>query len=180
MKNLIYLLIATLPLYSCMQKENNDAEKNGNNSLQVKNEQRMRDFYQQVINAHNPALIDSFCTADFVEHNPFPGQAPNIDGLKKGFSDYMAGFPDLNATVEMIKGWGDTCMTKFRMRGMNTGMFMGMPATGKALDIEGVDIVIIKDGKATQHWGYIEETKMLTQLGMNQETQQTGEKEHHD
>ena len=40
-----------------------------------------------------------------------------------------------------------------------------MPATNKKMEIHGVDMVRIKDGKATDHWGYSEENKMAQQMG---------------
>jgi steroid delta-isomerase-like uncharacterized protein len=166
MKNFAYLLILFMPLFSCSRNENtgdmNDRKQ------QTYNEDRMREFYKKVINEHNPAMIDSFCTSDFKEHQPFPGQTADREGLKKGFSDMMTAFPDLTFDVDFVKSWGDTVIAKIRVKGTNSGMFMGMPATNKTIDVEGADIITIKDGKATQHWGYLEENKMMGQLGMGQ------------
>ena len=176
MKRLAYLLVLLIPLFSCTQNSNNEAEMGAAKEKEqaAKNEQRVRDFYQKVINEHNPTMIDSFCHANFVDHNPFPGQPQTLEGLKKGFNDYLAAFPDMYCRVDMIKAWGDTCMVKFHMTGTNTGMFMGAPATGKMIDIEGADILVIKDGMATEHWGYMEESKMMNQLGMGQQAPETG------
>lgn len=164
MKNAIYLLIMFLPFLSC--KEQGDGQAANTSNQNDANEKRMLEFYQSVMNAHNPALIDSFCTVDFIDHQPFAGYPGNLTGLKNGFSDMMAGFPDITFSVEMIKSWGDTVMTKFRLRGTNSGSLMGMPATNKPIDVEGVDIVVLKNGKASEHWGYMEEVKMMNQLGM--------------
>jgi predicted ester cyclase len=170
MKNFIYLLILFIPFMSCKQKDNQSGdnmttEKNNNAAA---NEQRMAEFYAKVINAHNPAMIDSFCTSDYVEHSPFPGYSADREGLKKGFGDWMAGFPDMTATVDFVKCWGDTVLAKIHLKGTNSAMWMGAPATNKTMDVEGMDMVILRDGKATQHWGYMEEMKMMSQLGMGQ------------
>jgi predicted ester cyclase len=170
MKKIFYLFILIVTAQACNQKENMNEEhgsNNGNNQTAA-NEERMREFYQTVINGHNPAMIDSFVTADFVEHQPWPGKSPDREGLKQGFTEMMAAFPDMHATVDMVKCWGDTVMAKFTMKGMNSGMFMGGPATNKEMNVEGVDIIRIKDGKAIEHWGYMEEMKMMNQLGMGQ------------
>ena len=43
---------------------------------------------------------------------------------------------------------------------------MGMPATNKKIDVEGVDIIRFKNGKAVEHWGVYDNMKMMQQLGM--------------
>jgi len=43
---------------------------------------------------------------------------------------------------------------------------MGKPGTGKSVDVEVIDIVKIKDGKMTDHWGQIDAMKMMTDLGL--------------
>jgi len=160
MKNLlILLLVATMA--SC--SNNNEMKSSSGNAA---NEQRMMEFYDQVMNAHNPDLIDSFITPDFVEHQPFQGYPPTMEGLKAGMKDWMAAYPDLNFKVHTIKSWGDTVMAHVTMSGTSSAPFMGMPATNKSFNVDGVDIVVLKDGKAREHGGYMEEMKMMHQLGM--------------
>ena len=61
---------------------------------------------------------------------------------------------------------GDTVWTRVRITGTNDGEFMGMPATGKSVDFQGVDIVRISDaGKAVEHWGVTDTMAMMQQLG---------------
>src|SRR4051812_24778363 len=96
MKNLIYALLIALIASSC-----NAPSGQGNNNRTEANREKTKQFYAQVINAHNPAAIDSFCTADFVDHNPDPGHSgKGIDDLKKSFSDFISAFPDIKADVK--------------------------------------------------------------------------------
>jgi predicted SnoaL-like aldol condensation-catalyzing enzyme len=42
-----------------------------------------------------------------------------------------------------------------------------MPATGKAIDVEAIDLVRIDDNDLmVEHWGAFEEGKMMRQLGL--------------
>ncbi len=61
---------------------------------------------------------------------------------------------------------GDTVIAHVTMTGTNSGPMMGMPATNKSYKIDGVDIIVMKDGKAADRWGYFEDMKMMQQLGM--------------
>ena len=39
------------------------------------------------------------------------------------------------------------------MTGTNTGSFMGAPPSGRPMDISGIDVVRLVDGKCAEHWG---------------------------
>jgi steroid delta-isomerase-like uncharacterized protein len=121
------------------------------------------------MNAHDPSMIDSFCTDDFNDHQPPPGYPKGKEGLKASMKDFFSSFPDLKVNVNWVKAFGDTAIAHFTMKGTNSGSYMGGPPTNKTMDVEGMDVVIIKDGKATDHWGYVEEMKMMQQLGMMQQ-----------
>jgi predicted ester cyclase len=51
------------------------------------------------------------------------------------------------------------------MTGTNSGPFGNMPATNKPVKFNGVDIIQIKDGKATDRWGLTDDLSMLSQMG---------------
>jgi len=161
MKNLIYVSLIACIFAACgpMQSVNNmKAEAN---------KQGVQRFYDQVINAHNPAAADSFCTAEFVDHNPAMGHSgKGMDDLKASFKDFFAAYPDVHITANMIATNGDTVMAMVTMTGTNSGTMMGHPATNKQVNIQGTDIMVLKDGKATDRWGFFEDMKMMQQLGM--------------
>jgi steroid delta-isomerase-like uncharacterized protein len=161
MKKLIYLIAAVF-LFSCGERK----EMATNDSKGTANEKRMQEFYDKVMNAHNPELVDSFCTPDMVDHQAPPNQASGLDGLKASFREFFAAYPDIHFKTNWMKSSGDTVIAHFTMTGTNSGPFMGMPATNKQFNIDGVDIVTIKDGKANEHWGYQEEMKMMSQIGV--------------
>ena len=54
------------------------------------------------------------------------------------------------------------------MTGTNTGSMFGHKPSGKKVKIDGADIMRFENGKSVEHWGYMEETKFLHQLGMPQ------------
>jgi hypothetical protein len=76
------------------------------------------------------------------------------------------GFSGLRFTTEDIIAEGDLVACRFTMTGTNTGEFMGMPATGRAVSVPGVDILRFKTGKVVEHWGLTDELSLLQQLGL--------------
>jgi predicted ester cyclase len=54
-----------------------------------------------------------------------------------------------------------------RYTGTQQGEFQGMPATGKAVDVQLVDIFGFDgDGRLREHWGVIDQLTLLQQLGV--------------
>jgi steroid delta-isomerase-like uncharacterized protein len=103
---------------------------------------------------------------DFVEHEQTPGLEPTKAGVLHFFAMLRVGFPDLRMEPEQILVDGDRAATYFRATGTQTGEFMGMPPTGKSIDVHGVDIVRFgDDGKAREHWGVFDAMGMMQQLG---------------
>lgn len=161
MKNLIYIFAIAVMAASCKMPGNNM----GDSTADV-NKARMQKFYYEVINAHNVAVLDSFCSADFVDHNPDPGHSgKGMDDLKASFTDFMTGFPDIHVSTNFMIAQGDTVMAHVTMTGTNSGAMGGMPATNKQFSMDGIDVIVIKDGKAVERWGFFDSMKMKD-LGM--------------
>ncbi len=161
MKNAIFIIATALLAVSCNAPDNSATMKEDANRA------KMQRFYDEVFNAHNPNAIDSFCTTAFVDHMPDPGtDGKGIEVTKTSFKNFFAGFPDIHVTTHFIVAHGDTVTSYINMTGTNSGPMMGMAATNKKVDVDAIDIVVLKDGKATDRWGYSDAMKMMQQLGL--------------
>ena len=128
-----------------------------------------RRFYDEVLNAGNVDLVDELCTEDFVEHEEgFPGMSPDRQGVKDFVQVMRTAFPDLHMTPELILSDADHVMCRFRMTGTHDGEFMGMPPTGRRVDLTGYDEARVVDGRAVEHWGAMDSAKLMEQLGVSQ------------
>ena len=126
---------------------------------------KSRRFVEEFFNKGNLNAADEYLAANFVDHNPFPGQAPGLEGLKQGFSAFRQSFPDLHMTIDDLFAAGDKVVMRVTMKGTHKGSFMNMPPTGKQFNMEGMDIVRISGGKAVEHWGLMDALTMMQQLG---------------
>jgi|GEM_PF-792996 predicted ester cyclase len=136
-----------------------------------------RRFYDDVVNKHNLALIDSYAAPEYVEHQYDTHFAGDLKGMKKAFAHYFIAFPDMHVKVNFMMVEGNLVATQITTTGTNTGPIYGRPGRGKKIDMNGVDIVRFKDGKVVEHWGYAEEGKMLSQLGLIGPLIKAGKKE---
>jgi len=103
---------------------------------------------------------------DFVEHEVTPGLKPTKEGVKEFFRMYIAAFPDLRMVPEDVLASGDKVVARTRGTGTHRGEFMGMPASGRSIDVELIDIMRFgDDGLVREHWGVFDALKMMQQLG---------------
>ena len=120
-----------------------------------------------LINAGDIDGFGALLADDFVEHEESPGLAPTRDGVMDFFRMYVAAFPDLRMTPEDVLASGDKVVVRLRATGTHEGEFMGVPATGKSIDVQVIDIVRFgDDGLAHEHWGVFDAMTMMQQLGV--------------
>ena len=103
---------------------------------------------------------------DFVEHEELGGLPPTKEGVKEFFEVMKAAFPDLRFDAEDILASGDKVVARVKVTGTHEGEFMGVPATGKSIDVQVIDILRFgDDGLAHEHWGVIDALTMMQQIG---------------
>ena len=125
----------------------------------------MRRLYD-LINAGDIDGFGELLAEDFVEHEETPGLDPTKEGVKQFFHMYRAAFPDLRMEAQDVLVSGDKVVARTRATGTHQGEFLGMPATGKRVDVQMVDIIRFgDDGLACEHWGVFDALAMLQQLG---------------
>jgi steroid delta-isomerase-like uncharacterized protein len=122
----------------------------------------------------NAGDIDGFgelLAEDFVEHEEMPGLEPSKEGVKQLFHMYRAAFPDLRMEPQDVLVSGDKAVARVRATGTHQGEFLGMPATGKSVDVQLIDITRFgNDGLAREHWGVFDALALMQQLGAIPET----------
>jgi steroid delta-isomerase-like uncharacterized protein len=125
----------------------------------------VRRLYER-INAGDLEGFGRLLADDVVEHEELPGLAPTKDGILTFFRLQVAAFPDMRMAVEDIVASGDKVVARVRYTGTHRGEFMGMPATGKGVDAQLVDIFRLgDDGLVHEHWGVMDQLTMMQQIG---------------
>ncbi len=117
----------------------------------------------EAINTGNLDLLEKYVAPDYVEHTEgYQGVEP----FQQQIAAFRAGFPDLHVTIDDVVTDGGRFASRTTVTGTNTGELMGMPATGKRIEVEAVDIGRIEGGQAKERWGGLNMFSMLTQLGV--------------
>lgn len=126
----------------------------------------MRRMYG-LLNAGDVDGFGELLADDFVEHEELPGLEPGKEGVKTFFRMSIAAFPDMRMNAEDVLVSGDKVVARARMTGTQQGDFMDIPATGKSIDVQLIDIIRFgDDGLAREHWGVLDSMTMMQQLGV--------------
>ena len=121
--------------------------------------------FEPAFRAADLATIDELCHPGLVDHNPAPDHEPTLAGFKQKVAFFKATFPDLEEDLQDIIASGDTVATRWVVTGSQQREFMGIPAAGQRIRVEGMNFYRLEDGRVTDIWAQSDALGMLQQLG---------------
>jgi steroid delta-isomerase-like uncharacterized protein len=95
------------------------------------------------------------------------GEETTTEQFAEGVLAWRAHFPDFGVRVDQLFSCRDTVVTRVLDRGTHAGDFKMVPATGRSIDVSGIDIFRFRDGKVVEHWHEADHLEMFRQLGAN-------------
>jgi steroid delta-isomerase-like uncharacterized protein len=130
------------------------------------NKARIREFIDRVLNAGEIDATGEYFHGDVVEEVPFPGQGPDLQGLKEILIRIRHAFPDSKWSVEEQIAEGNKVLTRFTWSGTHRGEFLGIPATNRPVRVWGMVIDRFDDGKVKSTRILLDTLSMMQQLGV--------------
>ncbi len=125
--------------------------------------QRLAESFVTMLNEHDPDLVDRFVAPDYRNHNAFVSDGREAN--RQFWAGFFAALPDLTATVEDLVISGDRVVGRFVYRGTHRGELMGVPATGRHVEMHSIDIWRVEDGMFVEHWDELNIMQLLQQMG---------------
>ncbi|MFZ2900654.1 MAG: ester cyclase [Saprospiraceae bacterium] len=113
----------------------------------------------------NPAaVLDEILAPDFRSlHFPGPGGSGKMEYIQ-GILGFVAAFPDMRITVLKQHGDGNQVFTYGYWEGTHKGEIMGIPATGKRVRVNFMDIWTEKNGKLVLNEVVMDIAGLMAQL----------------
>jgi len=125
----------------------------------------IRRFVDEVQNKKNWDAYDELNHPEFVNLSAPPGIPSDREGGKLYLGAFLNGFPDSQFTIDDMIAEGDQVVTKKTFTGTHTAEFAGIPATGKRVTLQFVDIMRVRDGQIVEHWLSMDQLSFMQQLG---------------
>src|ERR671920_1170047 len=114
----------------------------------------------------NLDVADEIIAPDYVSYEPTSGEVRGIEGARQFAANYRQAFPDLENTVEDMVAEGDKVVVRFRARGTHEGETEAFgPPTDKRMEITGITIKRLSEGKIVEAWTNFDALGMMQQLG---------------
>jgi steroid delta-isomerase-like uncharacterized protein len=114
----------------------------------------------------NLDILDEVYASDLVWHEP-DQDVHGLEEARQFVTTYKTAFPDLNVTVEDVISEGDNVVTRYTMRGTHQGEIEEFgPPTGRQVELQGITVHRIADGKIVEEWERYDNLSLLQQLGL--------------
>jgi steroid delta-isomerase-like uncharacterized protein len=111
------------------------------------------------------AAIDKYIAEDFVEHEEVPGMGTTRETPRQFFKMMQSAFKDYQVQVLDLLQDGDKLVARTSMVGTHTGEFLGVPASGREVAIQAIDILQFRGDQCIAHWGVMDMAGALVQMG---------------
>lgn len=123
-----------------------------------------------VFNARdNAGESDVRAASGFIAHAPASLEPKPLDAEGwRGFLDgFVQGFPDLRLTIMDATGDDRLVAQRIHFEGTHTGVFQGLPPTGRTVAFDGLELNLHgDDGRVVEHWFQLDALSLLKQLGL--------------
>ena len=136
---------------------------------EAENRKLFQRYFDVVANEGNLDLADEIFASDYQHHdpaNPDPRPVVGPQGVRDHLTSLRDAFPDLIFDIDDMVAEGDQIIVRWTVRGTNTGDYFGMPATGKSIEITGMNTWRTRDGQAVEGWVNRDDMGLLQQLGV--------------
>jgi predicted ester cyclase len=111
------------------------------------------------------SILDEYIAEDFVAHNPAaPGVSLDREGMKQAAEIFRVATPGTHEiTLQVAED--DLVVSHVLARGVHAGELLGIPATNKEVETEGIAIHRIREGKIVEYWSVTDVVRVLQQVG---------------
>lgn len=128
----------------------------------------IRRWFEEVWNKGREEAIDEMFAEDGIAHGLADETGATLrgpNGFKPFFQSFRGAFPDIKIVVEDTIAEGDKVAARCRLHATHAGDTLGFAATQRPMEITGVAIVRVKDGKIVEAWNHFDFMGMFQQLG---------------
>jgi len=161
----ILLLVMTVGTMISCNNAHTDTTKQNTDSVAA-NIKMYTHVWDEIINKRRLDLFnDSNFTKDVVMHAS-PADVVGIDSARAYYANYITGFSDVTFTIKDVFGMGNKLVKHWNFKGTHTGVFFGIPPTNKKVDLDGVTLVRMQNGKIAEERDFFDNLEFMQQLGL--------------
>jgi steroid delta-isomerase-like uncharacterized protein len=129
------------------------------------NKELARREFDEIWNQRNLEVIDEIFSKDV--EGCYPGNPSfGLDAYKQWVINAQKAWPDLHFDIDDVIEEENKVAIPWTLRGTHEGEFVGIPPTGKKVELTGVALYWITGGKISKLRGHWDNYDMMQQLGV--------------
>lgn len=130
-----------------------------------RNKELVRRLVNEGINDDHVTALDEVCTEALATE------------LRRWFTPFRAGFPDWRQDIIELVAEAATVVARCRCRGTNLGEWLGVPATGRSMEVDEVWFFTVAEGRLDRMWSLEDTWARLMQLGTAEQAIEAAQRE---
>lgn len=130
-------------------------------AVETRNIEAVRAYFSDVWSRGELEAVERFYDPACKQYGKF-----SIEGFKRNVTRQRASFPDFRVIIIDAFAFGDRVVSRVIFKGTHSGAaFLGIEPAGAAVEVTGMDVFVLKDGKCIEHWHEADHLELLLQLG---------------
>jgi len=126
-------------------------------------------IHRELLGAWNRRDFENMKTLLHPDYVYVGGDGKEARGIEAGLQNayiYAQAFPDSQMEIKQVYIQGDTAIAEIVARGTHQGDLLGIPPTGRPVEINICNVMELRDGKIYREREYMDRLTMLEQLGI--------------
>lgn len=122
-------------------------------------------WYEEGVNAGHFELVDELFDPEVSFRCPSMGEGKGIAAAKEYLAPIRKALPDLRVTVEDVAEHGDLVLVGWKLNAHHRGEFMGIAPSGRAVEMRGMTVLRVANGKIVEFYDHGDLLGMLNKMG---------------
>jgi steroid delta-isomerase-like uncharacterized protein len=133
-------------------------------SVQEQNKAIAKRAFEEILSHGRFELAQELYAKDFVNHGIH--RDASLEEDQAALKGWHQAFSDIAIVPEKLIAEDELVTVYWIARGTNTGTGNGLPATGKKVELAGITIWRIANGKIKEEWSAFDQLSLMQQLGL--------------
>jgi steroid delta-isomerase-like uncharacterized protein len=129
------------------------------------NKQLVRRWFEEAWNKGRVEAIDEMCAPEGVVHGLDGKDVAGLEALRAVHVKFQGAFSNSHVDINHIVAEADMVAVHWTRTATHSGEALGFSATGRTIAFGGTLFVRIEAGKLAESWNYVDQARMLQQLG---------------
>jgi predicted ester cyclase len=121
--------------------------------MKYDNKKIVRKYIEEVLNTGDADRTPEFVSSEYTEVFDNKKYPVGIEGAKDHILGVRETYPDIHMKIDFQIAEADWVATSYVMSGTHSGTWMGIKPTNKKIEVTGVNLDRLVDGKIVEHGG---------------------------